>query len=29
VLNAALVAPAFLLCRKLLRAMAGWTQLRL
>ncbi len=28
-LNAALVAPAFLLCRRLLRALAGWTQLRL
>src|SRR5712691_1615234 len=28
-LNAALVAPTFLLCRRLLRALAGWTQLRL
>src|SRR5437773_1393483 len=28
-LNAALLAPAFFLCRRLLRALAGWTQLRL
>src|SRR5438270_3635778 len=28
-LNAALIAPTFLLCRRLLRALAGWTQLRL
>ncbi|HEV7665867.1 MAG TPA: rod shape-determining protein MreD [Chloroflexota bacterium] len=28
-LNAALLAPTFVLCRRLLRAMAGWTQLRL
>ena len=28
-LNAALLAPAFVLCRRLLRALAGWTQLRL
>ena len=29
VLNAVLVAPTFILCRRLLRAFAGWTQLRL
>jgi rod shape-determining protein MreD len=29
VLNALLLAPTFLICRRLLRAMAGWTQLRL
>jgi rod shape-determining protein MreD len=29
VLNALLLAPAYLLCRRLLRALAGWTQLRL
>src|SRR5437660_260147 len=28
-LNAALIAPTFLLCRRLLRALAGWPQLRL
>jgi rod shape-determining protein MreD len=28
-LNALLVVPTFLLCRRLLRALAGWTQLRL
>jgi rod shape-determining protein MreD len=28
-LNALLVAPTFLLCRRLVRALAGWTQLRL
>ena len=28
-LNALLLAPAFVLCRRLLRALAGWTQLRL
>jgi rod shape-determining protein MreD len=28
-LNALLVAPVFLLCRRLVRALAGWTQLRL
>ena len=28
-LNALLLAPAYLLCRRLLRALAGWTQLRL
>jgi rod shape-determining protein MreD len=28
-LNALLLAPTFLLCRRLLRALAGWTQLRL
>jgi rod shape-determining protein MreD len=28
-LNAALLAPTFVLCRRLLRALAGWTQLRL
>jgi hypothetical protein len=28
-LNAALLAPTFMLCRRLLRALAGWTQLRL
>lgn len=26
--NAALLPPAFVLCRRLLRALAGWTQLR-
>jgi rod shape-determining protein MreD len=29
VLNAVLVAPTFLVCRRLVRALAGWTQLRL
>ena len=29
ILNALLLAPTFILCRRLLRAMAGWTQLRL
>jgi rod shape-determining protein MreD len=29
VLNALLVAPTFLLCRRLVRALEGWTQLRL
>jgi rod shape-determining protein MreD len=28
-LNALLLAPTFLLCRRLLRTLAGWTQLRL
>src|ERR1700738_5311117 len=28
-LNSALLAPTFMLCRRLLRALAGWTQLRL
>jgi hypothetical protein len=28
-LNALLLAPTFVLCRRLLRALAGWTQLRL
>jgi rod shape-determining protein MreD len=28
-LNACLLAPTFVLCRRLLRALAGWTQLRL
>lgn len=28
-LNAALLAPTFVLCRRLLRALVGWTQLRL
>jgi cell shape-determining protein MreD len=28
-LNALLLAPTFILCRRLLRALAGWTQLRL
>lgn len=28
-LNALLVPPMFVLCRRLLRALAGWTQLRL
>jgi rod shape-determining protein MreD len=28
-LNALLVAPTFLVCRRLVRALAGWTQLRL
>jgi rod shape-determining protein MreD len=29
VLNAILVAPTFVVCRRLLRMLAGWTQLRL
>lgn len=29
VLNALLLAPTFVLCRRLLRALDGWTQLRL
>jgi rod shape-determining protein MreD len=29
ILNALLLAPTFMVCRRLLRAMAGWTQLRL
>ena len=29
ILNAILVPPTFLLCRRLVRALAGWTQLRL
>lgn len=29
VLNALLLAPTFVLCRRLLRALAGWTQLQL
>jgi rod shape-determining protein MreD len=28
-LNALLVAPTFILCRRVVRALAGWTQLRL
>ncbi len=28
-LNALLLAPTFVLCRRLLRALSGWTQLRL
>jgi rod shape-determining protein MreD len=28
-LNALLLAPTFMVCRRLLRALAGWTQLRL
>ena len=28
-MNALLVPPAFVLCRRLVRALAGWTQLRL
>ena len=28
-LNTLLVAPTFILCRRLVRALAGWTQLRL
>jgi len=28
-LNALLLVPTFVLCRRLLRALAGWTQLRL
>jgi rod shape-determining protein MreD len=28
-LNALLLAPTFVVCRRLLRALAGWTQLRL
>lgn len=29
VMNAVLLAPAFLICRRVLRALDGWTQLRL
>lgn len=29
VMNALLLAPAFLICRRLLRALDGWTQLKL
>jgi rod shape-determining protein MreD len=29
VLNAVLLAPTFVICRRLLRTLAGWTQLRL
>jgi rod shape-determining protein MreD len=29
ILNALLVAPTFVICRRLVRAIAGWTQLRL
>ena len=29
ILNAVLLAPTFVICRRLLRAMGGWTQLRL
>jgi rod shape-determining protein MreD len=29
VLNAVLLAPTFILCRRLLRSLGGWTQLRL
>ena len=29
ILNAALLAPAFILCRRVLRALDGWTQLKL
>jgi rod shape-determining protein MreD len=29
VLNALLLAPTFVICRRLLRALGGWTQLRL
>ncbi len=29
ILNAILVAPTFVVCRRLVRALAGWTQLRL
>ena len=29
ILNAILVPPAFIVCRRLVRALAGWTQLRL
>jgi rod shape-determining protein MreD len=29
ILNAVLLAPTFVICRRLLRALAGWTQLRL
>ena len=28
ILNAILVAPTFVICRRLVRALAGWTQLR-
>jgi hypothetical protein len=28
-LNALLLAPTFVVCRRLLRALDGWTQLRL
>jgi rod shape-determining protein MreD len=28
-LNAVLLAPTFVICRRLLRALTGWTQLRL
>lgn len=28
-LNAVLLVPTFVVCRRLLRALAGWTQLRL
>jgi rod shape-determining protein MreD len=28
-MNALLLAPTFIICRRLLRALAGWTQLRL
>ena len=28
-LNAVLLAPTFVLCRRMLRALDGWTQLRL
>jgi rod shape-determining protein MreD len=29
IMNAVLVPPAFILCRRLVRTLAGWTQLRL
>ena len=29
ILNPLLLAPTFVLCRRLLRALSGWTQLRL
>ena len=29
IMNAILVAPTFIVCRRLVRALAGWTQLRL
>jgi len=29
ILNALLLAPTFVICRRLLRALSGWTQLRL
>jgi hypothetical protein len=29
VLNAVLVPPMFIVCRRLVRALAGWNQLRL